>query len=101
MPSVNMKPTYPKGHASRKEGTCTRCHKRIRAIGVHNGPVMLELDQRTGEYHDFGQVPEDDSQGLFEFGQDCAVICRMNAHLAMVELGIPVPPIKASSTEAK
>jgi hypothetical protein len=32
---------------------------------------MLELDQRTNTYHNFG-VPEKYSQGWFPFGPDCA-----------------------------
>jgi hypothetical protein len=34
--------------------------------------VSLELDQRDDTYHDFGDVPEDQSQGGFLFGAACA-----------------------------
>ena len=83
---MKRKPTYLKGRKPGKPGTCCRCGKPIKGQ-----PVMLELDRRTGEYHDFGGVDEDDSQGCFEFGPDCAVIARMNAHYAMDNAGIPVP----------
>jgi hypothetical protein len=32
---------------------------------------MLELDQRTDTFHDFGGVPAEKSQGWFPFGIDC------------------------------
>lgn len=54
------------GHASRKE-FCTCCGQKL------NGKVrMLELDQRSDTYHDFGGVPESQSQGWFPFGLSCA-----------------------------
>lgn len=46
---------------------CTCCDKQL------DGAVrMLELDQRHCVYHDFGGVPEDQSQGWFPFGLTCA-----------------------------
>jgi hypothetical protein len=47
--------------------------------------IELELDQRTGEYHDFGGVPENVSQGWFDFGPDCAKKARRKAHAAIAK----------------
>jgi hypothetical protein len=46
----------------------------------------LELDQRTNEYHDFGGVPADRSQGWFDFGPDCADALRKRARAALDEV---------------
>lgn len=40
-------------------------------------------DQRIGEYHDFGGIPEELNQGAFEFGPDCAKILRRRARAAI------------------
>jgi hypothetical protein len=46
---------------------CTCCERPL------GGTVAwLELDQRTDTYHDFGDVPEECSQGWFPFGMTCA-----------------------------
>lgn len=63
---------------------CTRCGK---ALGVEVN-VALELDQRVGEYHDFGGVPEAQSQGWFLFGPDCATALRVRARAALARAGI-------------
>ena len=47
---------------------CTCCDHPLKGHAVR----MLELDQRTQTYHDFGGVPEDKSQGWFPFGLKCA-----------------------------
>ena len=49
------------------ERFCTCCNRELSAAYR-----MLELDQRTGTYHDFQDVPEDRSQGWFPFGLTCA-----------------------------
>lgn len=46
---------------------CTHCRAELRGKFAY-----LELDQRTNTYHDFGDVPEDRSQGWFPFGLTCA-----------------------------
>jgi hypothetical protein len=48
--------------------------------------VWLELDQRIDEYHDFGGVPADASQGSFLFGTDCAERLRSRAAYHLVGL---------------
>lgn len=58
---------------------CRRCNREL-APGTE---VWLELDQRFGVYHDFGGVPEDQSQGEFAFGADCAERERAKARKAM------------------
>lgn len=50
------------------ERYCTCCERDLTG---HAGR-MLELDQRTNTYHDFCDVPEDQSQGWFPFGLACA-----------------------------
>lgn len=45
---------------------------------------MLELDQRTQTFHDFGGVPESHSQGWFPFGMLCAAK-KIKEHLACVD----------------
>lgn len=60
--------------------TCDHCGKPIKS-----GRVPLELDQRIGEYHDFGNVPADMSQGWFDFGPDCAKKLRARAKSALAK----------------
>lgn len=67
-------PHYAQGH-------CLRCGKKLRQI------VQLELDQRVNEYHNFGGVPDGESQGWFEFGPDCAEILCQRARALLRELG--------------
>lgn len=50
------------------ERWCTCCKRDLSGGAVR----MLELDQRSDTYHDFGDVPEDRSQGWFPFGLTCA-----------------------------
>ena len=49
------------------ERYCTCCGRELSA--AHR---MLEHDQRSDAYHDFRDVPEDQSQGWFPFGLTCA-----------------------------
>lgn len=60
-------------------GCCQCCGRRLNPATQ----VDLELDQRVGEYHDFGGVPESDSQGWFEFGAACAKKARAKAKVAL------------------
>lgn len=60
--------------------TCNYCGKRLRSV------VLLELDQRINAYHDFGGVPENQSQGWFDFGPDCAKKLREEARKAIQTL---------------
>lgn len=50
------------------ERHCTYCWRDLSGHAVR----MLELDQRTNTYHDFGGVPAERSQGWFPFGLRCA-----------------------------
>lgn len=50
------------------ERWCTCCKRDLSGHALR----MLELDQRSGTYHDIGDVPEDRSQGWFPFGLTCA-----------------------------
>lgn len=52
----------------RHEHYCTCCERPLEGHAIR----MLELDQRTDTYHDFRNVPEDESQGWFPFGLKCA-----------------------------
>ena len=47
---------------------CERCGKKLNPKTM----VSLEFDQRDNTYHDFGDVPENKSQGGFLFGVACA-----------------------------
>lgn len=47
---------------------CERCGKPL----DRSTAVMLELNCTTGLYSKAGSVPEDESQGGFFFGPDCA-----------------------------
>ena len=60
---------------TRNQDECQCCGKRIKA----GKEVMLELDQRDSTYHDFGDVPDDKSQGFFPFGASCAKRQRAEA----------------------
>jgi hypothetical protein len=61
---------------------CTCCSRVLNPATK----VALELDQRVGEYHDFGGVPENESQGWFEFGQACAKKARIYARDKLARL---------------
>lgn len=61
------------------DGCCIRCGKRL----TDDERVWLELDQRIDEYHDFGGVPDNETQGWFEFGADCAKVLRQRARAAL------------------
>jgi len=74
-----MKPQMIKDGPYFTSGHCTRCGKKLLT-----GITPLEFDQRTGEYHDFGGVPDSHSQGWFDFGPDCAEILRSRAREAVV-----------------
>jgi hypothetical protein len=56
------------------ERFCTHCEKRLRGRFT-----WLELDQRIDAYHDFGEVPEERSQGWFPIGMTCAKKLRADA----------------------
>jgi hypothetical protein len=47
---------------------CTCCGRDLTGHAIR----MLELDQRNQTYHDYWDVPEDQSQGCFPFGLACA-----------------------------
>jgi len=52
-----------------RPGRCTCCGRKLNP----NVGIMLELDRRINEYHSQGGVPDEHSQGWFEFGSTCAV----------------------------
>ena len=51
-----------------EDGTCLRCGRPLK----DGDGTMLELNCRTGLFCEPGKVPEDESQGGFYFGPDCA-----------------------------
>jgi len=75
-----MTALYLNGGPHHHQGVCLRCGKPLAGL------VALELDQRIGEYHDFGGVPEDASQGWFDFGPDCAAAMRERARAALAKV---------------
>ena len=75
-------PRYLTGGPFFGDRVCMRCGQFILESG---GKVPLELDQRINEYHDFGGVPEDRSQGWFDFGPNCAAILRKRARTAITK----------------
>ena len=58
---------------------CTQCGRKLNECET----VWLELDQRTGTYHDFKNVPTEWSQGWFVFGKACAAKRRRIARAAV------------------
>lgn len=64
---------------SQNEVCCTRCGEKLSYDRVE----WLELDQRIHCYHDFGNVPERQSQGEFPFGRACAHRERQKARAAL------------------
>ena len=58
---------------------CTCCGKTLKK---KDEAVWLELDHRTGCYHDFGHIPPIDNQGGFPFGSTCARRARAKAKRA-------------------
>lgn len=69
--------------ATPREFFCECCGKKLNPAKM----VALELDQRIGEYHDFGGVPERLSQGWFDFGTACANRKRRTARALLRDLG--------------
>lgn len=61
-------PWYRSAASLGRDPRCTCCERPLEDHAVR----MLEYDQRTWTYHDFGGVPEDRSQGWFPFGLRCA-----------------------------
>jgi hypothetical protein len=59
---------------------CENCGRTVSLSNL----VMLELDQRINEYHDFCHVPESWSQGWFPFGSDCANNLRERARVKLI-----------------
>lgn len=47
---------------------CERCGEPLRP----ESEVWLELNWRTNKFSKVGTVPEEESQGCFVFGPDCA-----------------------------
>lgn len=53
---------------AQSERYCTCCERDLSGHAFR----WLELDQRTNTYHDFEDVPSEESQGWFPFGLTCA-----------------------------
>lgn len=60
---------------------CTCCNRYLTGRKVR----LLELDQRTNTYHDFGGVPVEKSQGWFQFGFSCAKTKIADARAALAK----------------
>jgi hypothetical protein len=60
---------------------CTCCERPLKGKFA-----WLELDQRTDTFHDFGGVPDGQSQGWFPLGMTCA---RKKLAAARVAIGNP------------
>ncbi len=71
---------YISGSPRHLSGRCERCARPVVS------EVWLELDQRVNEYHDFGGVPANLSQGSFLFGPDCAMQMRKRAKFYLDQL---------------
>jgi hypothetical protein len=65
-------------------GHCMKCAKKLDPEKT----VWLELDQRIDAFHDFGGVPNEYSQGAFEFGPDCAKLMRKEARQLLDKEGL-------------
>lgn len=63
---------------------CTCCGRKLNPKTL----VQLELDQRIDRYHDFEDVPENKSQGWFDFGPACAKKEREEARKALDAAGL-------------
>lgn len=68
-----------------KPDHCLRCARKL----THATTVWLELDLRTHTYTNTRDVPEEHSQGGFEFGADCAEKELNITAMARKEAGIP------------
>jgi hypothetical protein len=64
---------------------CEECHREELNPDTM---VMLELDQRIGEYHDIVEIPEEWNQGGFRFGPGCAKKCRERARKELKAQGL-------------
>ena len=66
---MNSKPHIvgPASELPTSDRFCTCCKRPLRGRVAY-----LELDQRTGAYHDNGGIPPEQSQGWFPFGLTCA-----------------------------
>lgn len=47
---------------------CECCERKLNPAKI----VWLELNNHTNLYHVEGEVPEEESQGMFAFGKACA-----------------------------
>ncbi len=56
---------------------CENCDRKLNKQKI----VWLELNQVTGIYHLIGEVAEEESQGAFAFGRDCAKTVLANGGL--------------------
>jgi hypothetical protein len=65
-----------------EDDCCLRCGRRL----DHSKSVWLELNSHTGLYCEAGTVAENESQGGFEFGADCAAAILANGG-KLVEVG--------------
>lgn len=61
---------------------CTCCDRKLNPATM----VSLELDTRVGRYHD--AVPEQHSQGGFDFGPACAAKEKREARAALEQAGL-------------
>lgn len=100
--SATMPRLYTFRHSQRRddfgpcyqEGNCIRCGRPL------VDKVALELDQRISEYHDFGGVPQEQSQGWFDFGRACANALRKRARIALMRSGIDRAAIARATGQA-
>jgi hypothetical protein len=82
------------------DDVCTRCGRSI--TEKHGGKrVQLELDQWLNEYHDFGGVNPEHSQGWFDFGPSCAEKLRQRARAAIAAVPLEVQQTVSLSTSIK
>lgn len=79
---------FIKGNENANKGgvRCLRCGKPIKGK-----PVNVYQDFRVGgEFHDFGGIPDGDSEGPYTVGPDCAEALRERARFYLNEAGISV-----------
>lgn len=89
---MSTKPDLPalfvKGNENANKGgvRCLRCGKPIKGK-----PVEVFQDFRIGgEFHDFGGIPNEQVDGPYTVGPNCAEAMRERAKYALADAGITI-----------
>ncbi len=83
---ATLPPLFIKGNEKANDGgiRCLRCGKQIKG-----NPVQVFQDFRIGgEFHDFGGIPDEERDGPYTVGPECADALRLRARFYLYKAGI-------------